>query len=134
MTARKARTRTPLRAEPFDIDRISAGEAFAEIVTPGGQSRIGRLNLAEMYVPIGPPTRVPRTEEAQRAKDTRHTVALMTVGGMTALGRTDGAIIDALNAAGLLYDGGQREDQLRSLKRWRAEYDRLFPKPDVSKG
>jgi hypothetical protein len=119
---RQPQFETPLTIAPFDLDRVASGEALVLVELIDGRLVLAKLTDSErMYVP-GDRVEIPATRNATRAKTAAKGHAMLLVGGMTGQGRSEDEIINALVRAGLLYDGGSREDQLRSLKRWRAAY------------
>lgn len=126
MSDRKRRTRTPVRLEPFDLERLARGEALAGITTTDGRFLIGRLYTDEMFVVDGPPVEVRATQAAEDARRTGRTLAMLLAGGTRVLGRSEDESIADLIAAGFLDSDRDRETHVRDLKRWRAEYRRTF--------
>lgn len=122
------RTEQPVSPEPYDHERVASGDVFVLVELPNGRRVYGKVADREsMYVPKGPPVPVSPTRDATMRRRTRRDSAVMIVGGLTTLGRTDPEIIAALAESGLLIDGEPDDaNRLRTVKKWRAEYVRKF--------
>lgn len=93
---------TPTGIQPFDLDKLARGEAWAIVTTDEGKAVAGRLDVELMWVDSGPPAVPSKTAAATRKNRARRALREFWVSQYTAEGLTNAEIAQRLVDKGLM--------------------------------